>query len=160
MTFWFYITGFSGFIEFYVKDLATGEITEIWKSEIRNNFDFGKQWNFGSFGFYLNRPYIILIQGVSRDAQTVVALDDIIFKESEYCSVEPYLAAVGPGFPLPSKPITTTKTPSSTVNPPLYDCDFEYGYCNWRNDESRPMKWTRIRGSTNTQDTGPSFDHT
>ncbi len=105
-------------------------------------------------------PYVVLIQGSSGSSKSIIALDDIIFKEAEYCSASPSLAADGPGLPIPSKPITTTKTPSSTDEPPLYDCDFESGFCNWQRDVSQPLSWTRIRGTTSTDDTGPSFDHT
>ncbi|XP_012251030.2 ALK tyrosine kinase receptor isoform X2 [Athalia rosae] len=39
-------------------------------------------------------------------------------------------------------------------------CNFEDGWCGWNNDPSRPLKWTRQRGPTPNERTGPSYDHT
>ena len=45
----------------------------------------------------------------------------------------------------------------STLN-----CDFEASFCNWKypSNTSNTYQWTRITGPTNSQDTGPSHDHT
>lgn len=147
----------AGSLEFSLLDLKTNLTTPIWKSGSSN---YGRNWNFGSVGFYTSHSYVIVLQGYSSNLNSFLAIDDIIFKESEFCSVDPVNAKPDfPGFPLPTKPPTTTKVPTSTDKPPLYDCDFETGFCNWENDPM-PLEWKRTRGSTSTPDTGPSFDHT
>ena len=154
MTFWFYMNGARpGKITFYVRNLKTNEKFELW-SVFEN--DFGKEWQFGSFGFYINDPYIVLIEGKSANitAQGVIALDTIIFRASDYCSIQPLSALSTDSLPVPSKPITTTRVPQTTLQPPLYDCNFEKGFCNWKNDMNRPMQWLRNRGQTSTFDTG------
>ncbi|XP_034171879.1 anaplastic lymphoma kinase isoform X1 [Osmia lignaria lignaria] len=39
-------------------------------------------------------------------------------------------------------------------------CDFEHGWCGWRNVPGRPLNWTLHRGATPSEKTGPSYDHT
>jgi len=90
----------------------------------------------------------------------VIALDDVIFQESKYCSVFPSTAMAGSGLPLPSKPILTTTANPITPIASVYDCNFEKDFCNWKNDLSRPLLWRRNRGSTDSGETGPTIDHT
>ncbi|CAK9818713.1 ALK tyrosine kinase receptor [Anthophora plagiata] len=39
-------------------------------------------------------------------------------------------------------------------------CNFEHGWCGWRNVPGRPLNWTLHRGATPSEKTGPSYDHT
>lgn len=39
-------------------------------------------------------------------------------------------------------------------------CDFENGFCNWKNDLNEQLKWILNKGPTPTYYTGPSRDHT
>ncbi|XP_053974206.1 ALK tyrosine kinase receptor isoform X2 [Hylaeus volcanicus] len=39
-------------------------------------------------------------------------------------------------------------------------CNFENGWCGWRNVAGRPLNWTLHRGATPSDKTGPSYDHT
>ncbi|XP_017761306.1 PREDICTED: leukocyte tyrosine kinase receptor isoform X2 [Eufriesea mexicana] len=39
-------------------------------------------------------------------------------------------------------------------------CNFEHGWCGWRNVPGRPLNWTLNRGATPSERTGPSYDHT
>ncbi|KAG5888425.1 hypothetical protein JTB14_020200 [Gonioctena quinquepunctata] len=39
-------------------------------------------------------------------------------------------------------------------------CSFEEDWCGWQNDNIKTLEWTRHNGSTPTNFTGPSFDHT
>ena len=84
--------------------------------------------------------------------------DDVIFKESLYCSVLPETAATGSTLPLPVV-TTTTKKPTTAAPASDLDCDFEAGFCKWSNDASATSKWLRQRGQTTLAD-GPGYDHT
>lgn len=39
-------------------------------------------------------------------------------------------------------------------------CNFEHGWCGWTNSPDTKLKWTLHRGSTPSERTGPSYDHT
>lgn len=39
-------------------------------------------------------------------------------------------------------------------------CNFEGGMCGWHNEDDNWMNWTLHSGPTETDHTGPSFDHT
>ncbi|XP_043282880.1 ALK tyrosine kinase receptor isoform X2 [Venturia canescens] len=39
-------------------------------------------------------------------------------------------------------------------------CNFEHGWCGWRNRTDRVLNWTLNRGESGTIGTGPSYDHT
>ena len=44
---------------------------------------------------------------------------------------------------------------------PLGSCDFEENTCSWKNAEKDvDFNWVRMRGSTPSDGTGPSVDHT
>lgn len=144
-------------MSFYVKNLKTNTSTIIWKN---GGYDSGQKWNYGAFGFYLPNEYSILLQGTSGSSQSVVAVDDILIKESQYCTLTPISAVTGTSLPIPTFVSTTTKSPTSTPIPSVYDCTFETGFCNWKNDYSRPLNWTRTRGSTDSFETGAEVDHT
>jgi hypothetical protein len=116
------------------------------------------QWNYGSFGFYINSPYKILIEGARGGSTGYIALDDILFKDSTYCTVTPSYAQAGTGLPLP-QPSTTIRPPVTSL-PTVYDCDFEVDFCNWKQDPNNDIDWERNRASTTTLETGPSVDHT
>lgn len=142
---------------FQIKNLQTNATTLLWKE---GGNDAGRRWNYGAFGFYVDYEYSILLEGISGGTQTIVAVDDIIIKESQYCTVTPLSAVTGPGLPIPSIIPTTTKAPTSTPKPSIYDCTFEVDFCNWKNDLTRPLNWTRTQGETESFDTGAQVDHT
>ncbi|XP_011304808.1 ALK tyrosine kinase receptor isoform X2 [Fopius arisanus] len=39
-------------------------------------------------------------------------------------------------------------------------CNFEHGWCGWTNAPDSQLQWTLHRGSTPSERTGPSYDHT
>lgn len=39
-------------------------------------------------------------------------------------------------------------------------CNFESGFCDWKQEDTDSFDWTRASGSTPTWWTGPSEDHT
>lgn len=158
LTFWYYISGQdAGFIEFSVKDLVTNNVFVLWKD---GGFDFGNSWNYGQFGFYLDSTHEVTVKATRGGSAGSVAVDDIIFKESRYCSVFPDEAATGEELPLPATSTATTTKNPVTKPPGAFDCDFEAGFCNWKNDYSQKLNWTRNQGDTDSYDTGPLVDHT
>ncbi|XP_033212809.1 ALK tyrosine kinase receptor [Belonocnema kinseyi] len=44
--------------------------------------------------------------------------------------------------------------------PEIAKCNFETGWCGWKNVPGRPLNWTLHQGPTPTDRTGPSYDHT
>ena len=69
----------------------------------------------------------------------MLALDDIGFV-TNYCKVNPQIAQ-------PSNQPMTTAAPNKPL-PPITtgtsDCDFDGGFCNWYNDPSYPIYWTKL----------------
>lgn len=154
LSFWFYITGLdAGFLSFQVVDKVSDSYTIVWN---KGGESLGDQWNFGSFGFYVENPYFIRIIGFSGGAPGSVALDDLMFQDSTFCATIPDTAGKGSGLPVP---VTTTVKPPNANQTSEYDCDFESGLCNWQNSGRNGMLWKRIRGSQYGE-TGPEVDHT
>jgi hypothetical protein len=147
-TFWYYMSGNNcGSLRISTALLQSQQVKTLW---YRNCTDLGKQWNYGSFGFYLDSPYEIIIEAERGSPSSILAIDDIFFKESRYCSVTP-AEAQNETLPLPTQSLTTT--PTSTIQPSVYDCDFEnenIPFCNWNNDYTRPLNWTRRQGKSPT----------
>ena len=40
------------------------------------------------------------------------------------------------------------------------NCNFDIGFCTWKQDTNDQFDWSRQRGSTASSSTGPSADHT
>jgi hypothetical protein len=92
-------------------------------------------------------PYEIVFNAQRGNASSFLAIDDVFFKNSEFCSINPPQALTSDQLPLPSQMQTTT--PVSTVAPSIYDCDFEKNnFCNWKNDLKRPLNWTLETGKS------------
>ncbi|XP_071956926.1 MAM and LDL-receptor class A domain-containing protein 2-like [Antedon mediterranea] len=67
--------------------------------------------------------------------------------------------ATPPGIPI------VTPTPGPTFAPPTFytspvDCDFDTDICAWTQVQTDVFDWTRARGNTASDSTGPRFDHT
>lgn len=39
-------------------------------------------------------------------------------------------------------------------------CNFEQDWCGWYNTNGKVLQWTRHNGTTPSNKTGPSYDHT
>ncbi|XP_019646171.1 PREDICTED: MAM and LDL-receptor class A domain-containing protein 1-like [Branchiostoma belcheri] len=48
----------------------------------------------------------------------------------------------------------------NSCSPGTFNCDFELGLCGWRQAHDDNFDWSRHSGSTPSDDTGPSADHT
>lgn len=154
MTFWYFFSGVgNATLIFRVSDYDMEESVSVWSL----NGSSGRKWQFGSFAFYINKIHHVTIIALGDGKEGSVALDDIIFKESQFCGTYPPEAATETSLPLP----TTTARPSTTKNPSPnldFDCDFEYNFCNWSPDLSKPLNWTRKQGKSLIA--GPKVDHT
>ena len=71
-------------------------------------------------------------------------------------SAQPSIAAP----PVTVTPVPTTPSPAPTQNSGPFACNFENGFCSWKQDHSDQFDWTIQSGSTSTQGTGPTGDHT
>jgi hypothetical protein len=141
-------------LSIYVKDLLREETFKVWEFNQRST---GREWNYGSIGFFYDSPYTLLISAARGGYTGTIAVDDLMFKESQFCACQPESAKGPDTLPLPS--VIGTTTPSQIIPSP-YNCDFENDFCNWYHDSSKPLNWTRLQGKTADYLTGPSFDHT
>lgn len=155
MTFWYYIYGPNpGSLSFHVNDIVTDVSIMVWSL---GGSDLGREWNYGTFGFYYDKDYTIIIRGFSGNNQTALAVDEIVFRDAQYCATTPSLATVNT-LPPPTVTKAPPTTPGTTRPPSAFDCTFETGLCNWQRDESLTMKWVRVNGGFN--DYAPAIDHT
>ena len=155
MTFWYYLAGVSpGYLTILVKDLITNNTYMTWRLGGSN---FGDQWNYGTFGFYISSQYKIWIEGSRGASRSFMAVDDIIFKESFYCNVQPAAASLGDVLTTPQ---VFTTIPTVPATPSVYDCNFENGFCNWKQPSGFNLQWLRQQGTTPSALTGPLVDHT
>lgn len=142
-TFWFYISGVdAGFIEIVVKDMTNNNLYSLWRLGGTNMATQG--WQFGQLGFYLDSPHTVIVQATRGGSAGSVAIDDIYFKESQYCSFTPMDSFTGTNLPVPLA--TTTRRPTQPT-PSALDCDFEEDLCQWKNDVSKNIDWKRFNGS-------------
>jgi hypothetical protein len=154
MTFWYYVTGNSpGYLTILIKDLVTNDTFMVWRD---GGVNYGDQWNYATYGFFISNPYKIWIEGSRGPSRGFIAIDDIIFKESYYCSVLPASATVGDALSTPYR--YTTKPTTGT--PSVYDCNFEDGFCFWKQSDEYKLQWLRQQGNTPSGETGPLVDHT
>ena len=153
MTFWYYITGeVPGSLIFSIKDKTNTPVI-VWRLEASKN---NNDWQFGSFGFYMQESYRIEIQASRGASPGSIGVDDLWLKDSQYCSTIPPEAQESQGLTTPA----TTTVSTTTPQPSVYDCDFEKDYCSWMNDGAQKATWVRNQGNTLNSNTGPSIDHT
>ena len=162
MTFWYFMSGSvsPSSLGFAVKEVESKTTTVLWRL---NAHDAGDKWHYGSFGFYVNTSHLIEIIGQRGGPNTTLAVDDIFFQDSTYCSVHPTIAVTNHTLPLPDitslapKPFVRTDATDKSV----YDCDFEVDFCSWNQSRrTYPLKWIRYQPSANTYRLAPQIDHT
>lgn len=64
--------------------------------------------------------------------------------------------------PQPAGIFTTpriTTIPATTPNTGPFNCNFDQNFCSWTQDRTDDFDWKRKTGSTTTQNTGPTTDH-
>ena len=72
--------------------------------------------------------------------------------------VKPHGAEVGPALPSSAAPPTTQ--PPIVIPQGPANCDFEGGPCSYTQNTDDNFDWTRQRGRTDSDNTGPDYDHT
>lgn len=82
----------------------------------------------------------------------------IRIKELTIIYVTCFLVGFSPGT-LPTVPTVPT-LPAIRSARSEFSCDFDAGLCGMTQDSLDEIDWIRYRGSTPSQDTGPSRDHT
>ena len=133
----------TGSLSFMVESLEADKTVMVWKLGGR---DMGNKWNFGSFGFYSKTPYEIVIKGIRGNADSILALDDLIFRESTFCSVHPSEAQTNFTLTPPDQPLQPFKPTKPDAAKKAYDCDFEQqSFCSWALDMNQKKKWMRIQ---------------
>ena len=156
MTFYYYAQADSFELNIILESLGGDLMTSVWKIT-ESNAEKGK-WAFGSIGLHVTSEYMVAFEASIASATGTIAVDDIIFKESQFCSANPDSAAVDQGGTTPSQ--TTTKMSTSTQTPSQFDCDFEADFCAWNNDDKKPIRWKRNQGGSFSFASGPQTDHT
>ncbi|XP_072014823.1 MAM and LDL-receptor class A domain-containing protein 1-like [Amphiura filiformis] len=154
ISFWYYMNGINTGI-LTVLQLVDGQQNALWQL----TGDQSNDWMFGQVPMSADKDFRALFDGevLSNSATNDVAIDDVTVTDGK-CPVTPYGAYIGPTFP-PSSPLPTT-LPNVVIPPGPGNCDFEDGICQYTLDPSGDMTWIRGKGLTDTDDTGPSKDHT
>ena len=148
VTFWYQMLGKGVRLQFLVVNANTTSESSVAVWSLTSKTDT-KQWTFGSFSFYSLFPYTIRIESAHGDATTSLALDDVVVRESTYCSLFP--------AEVPRNPSQATLAP--------FDCDFEpESVCNWIIKPSDKKGWFVIdkdyRANAFSQIKRPKKDHT
>ncbi|KAK3534605.1 hypothetical protein QTP86_016752 [Hemibagrus guttatus] len=77
------------------------------------------------------------------------------WRKGTVCDVPTTLPTVKPSTPTPSQPTTIISIASC-----LWSCNFDQDECGWEQLIQDSLDWTRLSGSTPSDFTGPSSDHT
>ena len=158
---------------YYVNDKAFGLMFNLKSSMISSKWEhnfvrMGEQWNYATFGFRSDQPYEITIQGRRASASinhTLLAVDDIFFRDSTFCATYPSSAV--PSMPLFVR--TTTLAPVNNNNTQLsgFACDFERDFCGWTQNTTittgtspERRQWRRYSGRAAFYSSQPKQDHT
>ncbi|GAB1608584.1 hypothetical protein Ahia01_001142600 [Argonauta hians] len=150
--FWYNMNGYGIGILRILTKFATGTNTTIWQLS-RNQ---GDQWFFAQAPIQSYTPYQIIIESeAGRNFQGDIAIDDIVFKESN-CGVAPHTAAPNQT----DVPIPTGIPPVKPETSKPFNCTFDKGLCGWSQDQHDNSDWLAIKGSTPSRSTGPRSDHT
>ncbi|XP_047662628.1 MAM and LDL-receptor class A domain-containing protein 1 isoform X2 [Tachysurus fulvidraco] len=77
------------------------------------------------------------------------------WRKGTVCDVPTTLPTVKPSTPTPLQPTTQISSPSC-----LWSCNFDQDECGWDQLIQDSFDWSRLSGSTPSDFTGPSSDHT
>ncbi|XP_056336956.1 MAM and LDL-receptor class A domain-containing protein 1 isoform X1 [Danio aesculapii] len=162
LQFWYHMYGSSWTMGLSVYLLQYGNVAkEVW----RKREDQGNMWHLAQVDLRPDVKFQVIFEGRrGSSARSDVAIDDVSLHRGA-CSDLPN-HVVPPTFIPPPPPTTPQPAPAQTTEVPNaleschINCDFEKDICTWTQLATDVFDWTRQRGSTPTQLTGPSSDHT
>ncbi|XP_068197093.1 mucin-2 [Antennarius striatus] len=133
--FWYHMYGSAKAMALNMYLLKANKATKVWA--LKNNQ--GPQWHPGYIDIRVPGPFQIIVEGIrGSNAQSDVAIDDISIHFGS-CSAAEVI-------------------PSHSVCD--FHCNFDNNLCGWNQMLTDAFDWTWQNGSTPTQNTGPSADHT
>ncbi|MEQ2296328.1 hypothetical protein AMECASPLE_023686 [Ameca splendens] len=140
--FWYYMYGAASSMALNIYQLQGNKATKIW-SAMNNQ---GPKWSLGKADLNISDAFKFIIEGIRGSTeQSDVAIDDIAITSGS-CSVVTAL------------PLGTTEVgPSHPVC--NFECSFKNSLCSWSQMVTDAFDWTWNNGSTPTEMTGPSSDH-
>ncbi|KAG7229284.1 hypothetical protein INR49_012942 [Caranx melampygus] len=149
LKFWYNMHGSATAMALSIYILKSNRATKLW-SRMNNQ---GPEWHLGNIDIRVSGPFQIIIEGIrGSNGQSDVAVDDISINFGS-CSGSSH--GLVNGTELPSE--TTEFLPSNQVC--NLDCSFDRNLCSWNQMITDAFDWTWQSGSTPTQMTGPSADH-
>ncbi|XP_047225429.1 zonadhesin isoform X2 [Girardinichthys multiradiatus] len=140
--FWYYMYGSASSMALNIHQLQANKATKIW-SAMNNQ---GPKWSLGKADLNISGTFKFIIEGIRGSTeQSDVAIDDIAITSGS-CSVVTALplgtTEVGPSHPFCN-----------------FECSFKNSLCSWSQMVTDAFDWTWNNGSTPTEMTGPSTDH-
>ncbi|MEQ2273288.1 hypothetical protein XENORESO_002078 [Xenotaenia resolanae] len=140
--FWYYMYGSASSMALNIYQLQGNKATKIW-SAMNNQ---GPKWSLGKADLNLSGAFKFITEGIRGSTeQSDVAIDDIAITSGS-CSVVTAL------------PLGTTE--ESPSHPGCnFECSFKNSLCSWSQMVTDAFDWTWNNGSTPTEMTGPSSDH-
>ncbi|RMZ97804.1 MAM and LDL-receptor class A domain-containing 2-like [Brachionus plicatilis] len=117
------------------------------------------QWSRGQIPLVSSERFSIIVEGYAdQDPQSDIALDDLAFFNTQ-CQYSPINAipSIITTNPLPTTTRTFKPIISSTTS---FDCDFESGFCGWKNDDSAQILWENKKASSSASQWQPDTDFT
>ncbi|XP_043990493.1 zonadhesin-like isoform X2 [Gambusia affinis] len=141
--FWYHMHGSATSMIMNVYQLQGNKATKVW-GIVDNK---GPEWQLGKADLKISGPFKLIIEGIrGSTAQSDLAIDDIAITSGSCLDAFPNVTG-------------TTKVPTShqICN---FDCSFLNGLCTWQQMITDAFDWERNNGSTPTEMTGPSSDHT
>ncbi|XP_035994021.1 zonadhesin isoform X2 [Fundulus heteroclitus] len=147
--FWYYMYGSATSVALNIYQLQGTKATKIW-STMDNQ---GPEWHLGKADLKASGAIKVIIEGIRGSTeQSDVAIDDVAITPGSCSDAFPNL--VGTDLPVRTTEITP---PHPICN---FACSFTTGLCTWTQMVTDAFDWTRSNGSTPTEMTGPSSDHT
>ncbi|XP_054888696.1 LOW QUALITY PROTEIN: zonadhesin-like [Poeciliopsis prolifica] len=147
--FWYHMLGSATSVVLNVYQLQGNKATKVW-GIVDNK---GPEWQLGKADLKISGPFKLIIEGIrGSTAQSDLAIDDIAITSGSCSDAFHNVSGTALTF-------TTTEVPSShqICN---FDCSFQNGLCTWQQMITDAFDWERNNGSTPTEMTGPSSDHT
>ncbi|KAI1882995.1 hypothetical protein AGOR_G00240660 [Albula goreensis] len=155
LRFWYHMYGTAHAMALNLYQLQGSRVTKVWAKA--NNH--GNAWNKGEVDINVSGSFQFIIEGIrGSDQRSDVAVDDVSIhygKCSGSSSVE--LASTAPPGVTPPSVVGGGGAPHPVCR---LDCSFDSDLCSWNQLLTDSFDWMRLSGSTPTQMTGPSFDHT